>query len=178
MVKIETVPNEFFPVLEKIRTSLDLSQYSDIKVTENRHIITSPEELHKAMLIGDITKDGKAPLSLINDHCKAQLAFLGILMQSLYPNNMIRNTGYFVYHKNGFMRWHTNSNEEGKRVYITYPYGEAEFKYWDRDEKKIKVIQENKLIWQMKSFIVSKQSLLWHSVSTEDLRLSVGYNII
>ena len=177
MVKNEDLPSQFAPILNKILIATEPNNYRGIAVEEDRHLITSPEALHEAMKQGDIEKDGDAALSLIKEKVQTQLAYLGILIGRHFNAKHVRSTGYFMYHENGYMRWHTNSNEEGTRFYISYPFGDAEFKYRDPADNKVKVIQEKKLKWQMKSFKIIKSALLWHSVSTDKLRLSIGYNV-
>lgn len=176
LVTTENLPESFSPILSSILNSVNLDQYTDT-VEEDRHAVTSREALEEAIKHGDIQKDSDAPLTLIRDQFNTHLHFLGILVARHFGVKHCRNTGYFMYHKNGFMRWHTNSNEEGTRIYISYPFDDAEFKYMDPETKKTHVIKENKLKWQMKSFKITKSAPLWHSVSTSGLRLSIGYNI-
>ena len=100
-------------------------------------------------------------------------------IRELFPDNQIINTGHFLYPKNGFMGWHTNSNEPYYRVYLTYTEegNKSFFRYMDWDTKKIITSWDQKGL-TIRKFKTYEECPLWHCVGSETNRLSLGYELV
>ena len=101
-------------------------------------------------------------------------------LQKKFPHSSILPSGYFLYPKNGYMGWHTNSDTPYLRCYITYSEnGDSYFKYYDQLTKKTIVDMDN-IGWTLRYFKISNKSdeLLWHCVYSNTNRISIGYRII
>jgi hypothetical protein len=84
-------------------------------------------------------------------------------------------SGRIWYPDNGFMGWHTNSNNPGFRLYCTYARegGKSFFRYRHPRTKEV-VTSWDKEGWTFRVFRVCKE-LLWHSVYSSTDRFSIGY---
>ena len=51
------------------------------------------------------------------------------LLKKCFPNITFRLTGFFVYGPDDYMSEHTNSDDPGNAMYITYATGESSFSY-------------------------------------------------
>lgn len=97
------------------------------------------------------------------------------LLQEIYPNYNIINSGMFYYPETGYMGWHTNSNAPCKRVYIVYSDGNSFFRYIKDD----KVITEwDKPGVSIKEFdIKDGEEKLWHCIYSFGDRVSIGFRL-
>lgn len=87
----------------------------------------------------------------------------------------LRNTNALVYNPMSFMRWHTNSNAPGRRHYFTFTEGEAIFRW--RHPVTGKIFDEiDERGWTYRTFIISPAQPVWHTIWTEKVRLSFGFN--
>lgn len=95
------------------------------------------------------------------------------LCQTLLDKPFIRQTGKFYYPPGGFMGWHTNSNDEGYRIYLTWckESGKSFFRYFDGE---IKTDWEQSG-WNARLFEVRKDKLYWHCVWSDTDRYSFGF---
>lgn len=86
-----------------------------------------------------------------------------------------RSTNAIMYPPLSQMKWHTNSDIIGKRIYYTYTEGKAVFRYLDVDG----VVKEDwdNAGWTARSFIIEPNRLFWHSVWTEKSRYAFGFNV-
>ena len=82
--------------------------------------LLSPIELLRLQLVhGDISvsKASRLSILLLPDDIRAELV---AALMVYYPQIDQRLAGYFWYRPGGFMSWHTNSNDAGIRLYISY----------------------------------------------------------
>jgi hypothetical protein len=86
-------------------------------------------------------------------------------------------TNTYYYCRKSAMGWHTNSNNPGKRTYITYSLEPAIFKYYNYETKQIEIDYDFKG-WTQREFMVSveKEKMLWHCVYAPSMRFAYGFN--
>jgi len=85
------------------------------------------------------------------------------------------NRSAMVYNPMSFMRWHTNSNAPGRRHYFTFTKGKAIFRW--RHPVTGKIFDEiDRCGWTYRTFIISPTQPVWHTIWTEKVRLSFGFN--
>jgi hypothetical protein len=84
-------------------------------------------------------------------------------------------TNAIVYGPQSIMDWHTNSNNIGYRTYYTFTNRKAVFRYVDPSTKCI-VNNYDNIGWTVRRFKIDKKNLLWHSIWTEGIRFSFGFN--
>jgi hypothetical protein len=86
-------------------------------------------------------------------------------------------SGRIWYPNNGYMGWHTNSNNKGFRLYCTYAResNKSFFRYRDPDDGEI-VTSWDKEGWNFRMFRIS-ENLLWHCVYSETDRFRIGYSL-
>jgi len=85
------------------------------------------------------------------------------------------NRNAMVYNPMSFMRWHTNSNAPGLRHYFTYTTGRAIFRW--RHPKTGEIFDEiDGEGWTYRTFVISPTQPVWHTIWTEKVRLSFGFN--
>ena len=87
----------------------------------------------------------------------------------------VTQSGFFLYDPDSYMGWHTNVDEPGTRVYITYSSdGSSFFRY--RNNNKVHTCVDKKGI-TIRKFITTVDNPLWHCVGSSCLRISVGFKI-
>jgi hypothetical protein len=84
-------------------------------------------------------------------------------------------SGRTWYPENGYMGWHTNSNNKGFRLYCSFARepGKSFFRFRHPITKEI-VTSWDKDGWNFRIFRIGDE-LLWHSVYSETDRFSIGY---
>jgi hypothetical protein len=87
-------------------------------------------------------------------------------------NKKVILSGRTWYPKNGYMGWHTNSNNKGFRLYCSYvaEANKSFFRYFENGEI---VTSWDKEGWNFRIFNVNH--LFWHCVYSETDRFSIGY---
>ena len=131
------------------------------------------DDYHKA-------KDNKKLIHIDRSFTKKYNSKFIYFLQKKFPSSSILLSGNFLYPKNGYMGWHTNSDTPYLRCYITYSEnGDSYFKYYDQLTKKTIVDMDN-IGWTLRYFKISNKSdeLLWHCVYSNTNRISIGYRII
>lgn len=96
-----------------------------------------------------------------------------------FPGCSITPSGNFLYPDNGFMGWHTNSNEPFTRCYITFvdDVGLSGFKYLNSTGQIITDVDDEPI--KIRVFDTPEApSLFWHSVYSKCNRYSFGFKII
>ena len=86
-------------------------------------------------------------------------------------------SGRIWYPVNGYMGWHTNSNNKGYRIYCTF-VKESEksfFRFRDPETEEI-VTSWDKQGWNFRIFKIGEKPI-WHSVFSETDRISIGYSL-
>ena len=86
-------------------------------------------------------------------------------------------SGRIWYPINGFMGWHTNSNNKGFRVYCTFAKegNKSFFRYRNPETDEI-ITSWDKEGWNFRIFKIGELNL-WHSVYSQTDRFSIGYSI-
>jgi hypothetical protein len=101
------------------------------------------------------------------------------IIHRIYPNSTVFPSGFFLYPKTGYMGWHTNSNVDGKRLYITYTDvgGESFFRYKDPTSGKIITDYDDAGLTFREFPVYAKPPYLWHCVGSNCNRFSFGFTI-
>jgi hypothetical protein len=104
--------------------------------------------------------------------------FLSKSVSSMFSKKGVKRlglSGRIWYPENGFMGWHTNSNNQGYRLYCTYTKesDKAFFRYCDPITNEL-VTSWDRQGWNFRIFRIDEK-LLWHCVYSETDRFSIGY---
>jgi len=102
------------------------------------------------------------------------------ILESIYGEEYyIENTGNFLYLNSGYMEWHTNYDNIGDRIYITYCLEDNKsfFRYYDYESGKIITDYDNKGVTIRKFTVTGSEPYFWHSVASKCDRISLGFNI-
>jgi len=86
------------------------------------------------------------------------------------------STNAIMYYPKTAMKWHTNSNILGTRIYIVLNTKEGIFRYKDPFTGEIVDSYDNKG-WTIRKFKISKDYKLWHTIWSEGRRFAFGFNI-
>ena len=91
------------------------------------------------------------------------------ILEDMLQDKVIPNMQLIYYPKNGYMNWHTNSNNPSTRIYIVRSTGNPKscMKFKDK-------IIYDKPLWSVNIFDVGKDS--WHCVDAKTERLSLGFH--
>ncbi len=89
----------------------------------------------------------------------------------------IQSSGFFLYPPEGYMGWHTNWQNPGWRLYVSYAEepGKSFFRYRDPATDEIITSHDKEINFRL--FKASKDHLFWHSVYSQTYRYSLGYKI-
>jgi len=101
------------------------------------------------------------------------------VIERMYPEKTIFASGFFLYPPTGYMGWHTNSNEPGKRLYITYTKegNKSFFRYRNPDNNRIITDYDDKGLTAREFPIYDKPPYMWHCVGSNCDRYSFGFTI-
>lgn len=81
-------------------------------------------------------------------------------------------SGLSRYPVDGYMGWHTNSNQPGTRIYIVYSWGASSFLWFDG----AKIVEDKESIgWNIRKFSFDETELFWHAVVGE--RVAIGFKL-
>ncbi len=110
---------------------------------------------------------------------KSLAQLIKIEVKKLVNNKNVCTSGYFIYPPTGYMGWHTNYKNPGKRLYITYASEDKKsfFRYRDPQTNKIITDYDDKGITIRQFNIPKKPPYFWHCVGSDCLRISLGYRI-
>jgi hypothetical protein len=99
------------------------------------------------------------------------------ILQKVYPDYNIHDSGYYYYPPTGYMGWHTNSNRPGKRLYITWSDGDSSFRFLQDNE--VQEDPDNVNSPTIREFdIPEPPDKFWHCVRSENAnRLSFGFRL-
>jgi len=92
-----------------------------------------------------------------------------VILEDLIQDVVIPNMQLVYYPPNGYMNWHTNSNNPSTRIYLVRSTDTPESKMKFKD----KVI-EDKPFWSFNIFEVGKNT--WHCIDAKTERLSLGFH--
>ena len=100
-------------------------------------------------------------------------------LMELFPNYSIRNTGNIFYEPGNFMGWHTNNDNEGYRIYISYCDKDKSsfFRYYDTNTQKTVDCMDDEGL-NIRLFAIQKEDPLWHCVHSRCDRLSIGFFLL
>jgi|LULG01.1.fsa_nt_gb hypothetical protein len=102
------------------------------------------------------------------------------LSDSLYPTSSIFYTNSICYDgPSAYLSWHTNLNNVGDRVYITYAAesNKSFFRYRDPMTGEI-ITCPDKKGWQINKFPINEEYPLWHCVHSDTRRISLGFRVV
>ena len=133
MIKKKNIQPDFLSEIERIVLKVipDIkyrAKLQGIRTVENWQDYLSEEALDKAK---DVNISDQKYFIDFGGEITNKLMHV---MQEIYPEYTISDSGYYYYPKTGYMGWHTNSNRPCKRVYITNSDGEAFFRYVKDDK--------------------------------------------
>lgn len=162
MINCKTVNDKkLLRILEKIRSDVEdkydthcctgtitASLFNDLDDTVNIHTRNT----------GNVVLDSASEVNEVKDEIGAS-----------------RCSNASIYTPDFLMDWHTNSNHKGRRVYISYSYGDTIFRY--KSDAGIKDIIEPKNKWVIKCFTIPTDGLFWHCVATNSYRITLGFVI-
>jgi len=99
------------------------------------------------------------------------------ILQKMFPDYELEQSGCFYYPKGGFMGWHTNHDTAEDRLYITYTEEDKKsfFRYY-KDESII-TDYDNKGITVRRFSVAGGPPFFWHCVGSETDRYSFGYRL-
>lgn len=89
------------------------------------------------------------------------------------------STGFYWYPPFSYCGWHTNSDNEGRRLY--YIYSQEENKSFLRSMKDREMVTKyDNLGWTKNDFRVNsdKENLNWHCVGSYTNRISIGFKVL
>tara|TARA_R110001606_G_C15327931_1_gene645251 strand:- start:385 stop:906 length:522 start_codon:yes stop_codon:yes gene_type:complete len=152
-----------------------LAQIAKFELREHKKETASCGSIDEDIL--DTTKDiQKARITSV---CNIKLSVqiyedLKSYIKDKFGYTKVAQSGGFVYPVGGYMGWHTNSDNQGMRIYITYTEegGKSYFDYVDND-KIIETPDKKGITARM--FKVEKDNLFWHRVRSKTPRYSIGF---
>jgi hypothetical protein len=115
-------------------------------------------------------------INLSNSKFKSKINQLILEVSKYYKVNNLRIVGFFFYPKNGYIGWHTDKNNKGRRSYLTWAEEDKKsfFRYYDNKKQKM-VTKYDKKGWKINSFEVKPGELFWHCVYSDTNRISIGF---
>ena len=98
------------------------------------------------------------------------------LIKKCFPNITFRLTGFFLYGPGDYMSEHTNADDPGNTMYITYATGESSFSYRFSTDDDFTVTADEKDDITIRTFSVTGEGpFTHHKVDCESgYRLSIG----
>lgn len=90
----------------------------------------------------------------------------------------VQSSGFFLYPAGGYMGWHTNAQNPGWRMYVSFAEapGRSFFRYRDPDSGEIVTSMDGDL--NVRLFRVTTDRLLWHAIYSDTNRFSFGYKVL
>jgi hypothetical protein len=168
----------------KLSPNKELTDFLDdviVKFDPKHHVPIGPPSTPKISeqdLLELIQQKGDVPW---NNHLHAYMINLNNiqplneLAKKLLPDKkFVQTTGRFYYPPNGFMDWHTNSNNPGYRIYATFckESNKSFFRYKLNDS----ILTEYELQgWNFRLFEVKKINPYWHCIHSNTHRFSFGF---
>lgn len=175
--------------VDQFRYCIDIL-YSDsiyiwypISITKNNIDNVSHKKLIEIKNNGNIYNDKNLfnsinfkDINLIDSKFKLKINQLILEVSKYYKVNDLRIVGFFLYPKNGYIGWHTDKNNKGRRSYLTWAEEDNKsfFRYYDNKKQKI-VTKYDKKGWKFNSFEVKPNELFWHCVYSDTNRISIGF---
>ena len=98
------------------------------------------------------------------------------ILKKVYPDKEITSKGAVYYAPNSFMNWHTNSNCEGRRVYISWSAEKDKNFFRYRTKGKTTTVYEAKGVCA-REFNITNGDPFWHCVGCSTHRFSIGFLI-
>ena len=100
-------------------------------------------------------------------------------IEKLTNSQNVHMTGFFIYPPTGYMGWHTNYKNPGKRLYVTYASENRKsfFRYRNPKTKEIITDYDDRGITTRQFDVTGKPPYFWHCVGSDCIRVSFGYII-
>jgi len=198
MNSIPIVNRQLVQILNNFKDEIlsnDLSKlnFRQRNATKDNHYFSSIDLLNdlKNQEMIDHTKNAKLVnidntfLKEINSKLDADLDEWDEQKGYIVPKSSVRKKMFdqkvlgVIYPPSGYMSWHTNSDDFGHNVLLTWSEnGNGFFRYQDPITKKI-VTMQDKPGWNCKVGYFGKHTepdkLFWHCCSTDELRISVAW---
>jgi len=198
MNSIPIVNRQLVQILNNFKDEIlsnDLSKlnFRQRNATKDNHYFSSIDLLNdlKNQEMIDHTKNAKLVnidntfLKEINSKLDADLDEWDEQKGYIVPKSSVRKKMFdqkvlgVIYPASGYMSWHTNSDDFGHNVLLTWSEnGNGFFRYQDPITKKI-VTMQDKPGWNCKVGYFGKHTepdkLFWHCCSTDELRISVAW---
>ena len=131
----------------------------------------------KALLDDPIPHHKEARKISIKENGDYPCLHLTKVLNTIFQNHKLEQSGCFYYPKGGFMGWHTNHNTQQDRLYITYVEEDKKsfFRYYENES--IITDYDNKGITIRRFSVGGGPPFFWHCVGSETDRYSFGYKI-
>ena len=102
------------------------------------------------------------------------------LLKKCFPSITFRLTGFFLYGPGDYMSEHTNADDPGNTMYITYATGESSFSYRFSTDDDFTVTPDEKDDITIRTFSVTSEGpFTHHKVDCESgYRLSIGMRYV
>lgn len=99
------------------------------------------------------------------------------LAENFFKSHSIFLSGYYIYEKGQSMAWHTNSDADGHRLYISYSdtNDKSFFRYLNSNNEV--VTSYDNIGWTYRLFEIPTDRKFWHCVYSECTRYSIGFRI-
>lgn len=126
-----------------------------------------------------VSRSGKKKTLIPLSDQYASANIIDSYIEKLYPEYAVRRSGFFLYPKNGYMSWHTNSDEPCKRVYVAFADENMKsyFRYFDPNKKEIVTDYDINDVNIREFEITGKYPFFWHAVYSKCNRISIGYRL-
>jgi hypothetical protein len=139
----------------------------------------SPETLSKIELSGDrfVATEDCNLLKFNNVSFEPLNKMMGLVLREKFTFSKFGVSGRTWYPENGYMGWHTNSNNKGFRLYCSFAResGKSFFRYRNPETGEV-VTSFDKDGWNFRIFRIGDDPL-WHCVFSETDRFSIGYTL-
>ena len=166
------------PVVNKMKKNIN------VRYVDNAAVFIGAEALEERKQMDDHDHEKAYDLKnlkhfekfLIDNKLNTENEIIEVL-KTIYPTNNIKLSGSFLYPDTGYMGWHTNHFDPGKRVYVVYAdEAKASFFRYEEDGKIITDFDDKGLT--IREFdIYSTKPYFWHCVGSTCNRFSFGFRI-
>lgn len=172
------IKKSIFPIIEIEKEKKIIRDFG--KLDEDKEHFVSSEHLNN-LLIKDINLETSKEQNIIKLYHQYtdSLEKISNIIKMIY-NKEVNLSGFFLYPKNGFMGWHTNSDNPCKRLYISIADedGQSYFRYYDTLKKQIVTDYDSTDIILREFDVTNHKPYFWHCVYSKCNRLSIGFRIL
>ena len=176
------IHNKIKNIIENIILKIEKTDKETAIVNENNKnwkYNTSKEYIYKNKKLLEKSKEPYTNEYLLSFSEDVITDDLLSLIKELYPNfNKVTVSGHFHYPNEGYMGWHSNWNNTGKRLYITYASEDKKSFFRYLKDGEIVTSYDNKGITIREFDIPKPPDYFWHCVGSECDRYSFGFKIL